>query len=619
MRLYLRILRYLSPYVAVFLGAVAASILFAALDAFSMALLIPFLAVLMTPEASTMGGLGGDGTLGRLLDATAGRFVAGASGPQEAVQALILLILAVFGIKNVFDFLKTYLAARVEQGVTRDLRNQVHDHLLELDLVFFGRTRIGQIVSRLTHDVELVRTLVTREINRGISAFFEVGAALALMLAVSPSLTLLSIAVLPGMVVIWGPMLKKLRRGDGRVLDLAGEVNARIQETFSGIRLVKASAAEEYERGRFHGLTARYFRTFLGTERVRALAAPVTEMVAALGTIVILWYGTRLVLVQGELTGPAFMGFVALSTKLYKPIKYLSKLPAMIQPGVIAGRRVFEFLDAPAEIRDLPGARAFPGVERDIAFDRVGFSYRRGQAVLEDVSLRVERGSMVAVVGPSGAGKSTLVDLLSRFFEVTSGSILVDGTDIRQFQVRSLREKMGIVSQETVLFHDTVRANIAYGMPKATGREIERASRAAHAHEFIEALPHGYDTVVGERGTELSGGQRQRLAIARAILRDPPILIFDEATSSLDTESERWVQRALGRLTEGRTVFVIAHRLSTVRQARSIVVLERGRIVESGYHDQLMEAGGLYRRLYEMQSGPQTPERPVPERFAVRG
>ncbi|MYH48933.1 MAG: ABC transporter ATP-binding protein, partial [Gammaproteobacteria bacterium] len=453
MRLYLRILRYLGPYVAVFLGAVAASILFAAFDAFSMVLLIPFLSVLMTPEAGASSGVG-DGMLGRLLDATAGRFVAGASGPQEAVQALILLILAVFAVKNVFDFLKTWLAARVEQGVTRDLRNQVHDHLLELDLVFFGRTRIGQIVSRLTHDVELVRTLFTREFMRGISAAFEVVAVVVLMVAVSPSLTLLSVAVLPGMVVIWGPMLKKLRREDGRVLDQAAEVNARIQETFSGIRLVKGSAAEDYERGRFHALTGRYFRTFLRTERVRALAAPVTEMVAALGTIVILWYGTRLVLVQGDLTGPAFMGFVALSTKLYRPVKYLSRLPAMIQPALVGGRRLFEYLDAPAAIRDRPDALPFPGVEREIVFDRVGFGYREGSPVLEDVSLVVERGTMVAVVGPSGAGKSTLVDLLSRFFEVSSGRILIDGTDIRRFQLRSLRAMMGIVSQETVLFHD---------------------------------------------------------------------------------------------------------------------------------------------------------------------
>ncbi len=617
MRLYLRILRYLGPYVGVFLGAVVASFLFAAFDAFSMVLLIPFLSILTTPGADASSGVG-EGMLDRLLDATAGRLVAGAREPQDAVQALILLILAVFAVKNVFDFLKTYLAARVEQGVTRDLRNQVHDHLLELDLAFFGRTRIGQIVSRLTHDVELVRTLFTREMMRAISAVFEVGAVAVLMVAVSPSLTLLAVAVLPGMVVIWGPMLRKLRREDGRVLDLAAEVNARIQETFSGIRLVKGSAAEDYERGRFRTLTGSYFAHFLRAERVRALAAPVTEMVAALGTIVVLWYGTRLVLVGSELTGAAFLGFVALSTKLYRPIKYLSKLPAMIQPAVVGGRRLFEYLDAPARIRDQPDAIPFTGVEREIAFERVGFAYREGRPVLEDVSLVVERGTMVAVVGPSGAGKSTLVDLLGRFLEVTSGRILIDGTDIRRFRLRSLRGMMGIVSQETVLFHDTVRANIAYGLPGAGAEEVENAARAAGAHEFIEALPDGYDTLVGERGTQLSGGQRQRLAIARAILRDPPILILDEATSALDAEAERRVRRALDRLREGRTVFVIAHRLSTVRDARAIFVLDGGRIVESGDHDRLMRAGGTYRRLHDMRSGSPAGVGRAPDAVAAR-
>ena len=313
------------------------------------------------------------------------------------------------------------------------------------------------------------------------------------------------------------------------------------------------------------------------------------------------------------------MGFVALSTKLYRPIKYLSRLPAMIQPAVVGGRRLFEFLDAPAEIRDRPDALPFPGVEREIVFDRVGFGYREGSPVLEDVSLVVERGTLVAVVGPSGAGKSTLVDLLSRFFEVTSGRILIDGTDIRRFRLRSLRERMGIVSQETVLFHDTVRANITYGLRGVGAREVEGAARAAEAHDFIGTLPEGYDTVIGERGAELSGGQRQRLAIARAILRDPPILILDEATSSLDTESERRVQRALDRLSEGRTVFVIAHRLSTVLGAHSIFVLNEGGVVEAGDHEQLMHAGGLYRRLYEMQSGSRGGSVWAPAAVAARG
>jgi subfamily B ATP-binding cassette protein MsbA len=324
-------------------------------------------------------------------------------------------------------------------------------------------------------------------------------------------------------------------------------------------------------------------------------------MLSAVGTVILLWFGARLVLVSGSLTGEEFIGFLALSLKLYSPVKYLAKFPALIQPGLVGAERIFEFLDAPVEIRDADGARPFPGLQEEIAFEGVRFEYRPGEPVLQDVSFRVRRGSVVALVGPSGAGKSTLLDLLGRFYEVSAGRITVDGADLREFSLRGLRGSLGIVSQETILFHDTVRANIAYGSPGASQEGIERAARAAYAHEFIVQLPQGYDTLVGERGTQLSGGQRQRLAIARAILRDPPILVFDEATSALDTESERVVQRAIERLLEGRTVFVIAHRLSTIQRAEQILVLDGGRIVERGTHQSLLLAGGLYRRLYELQ------------------
>jgi subfamily B ATP-binding cassette protein MsbA len=324
-------------------------------------------------------------------------------------------------------------------------------------------------------------------------------------------------------------------------------------------------------------------------------------MLAAVGTVILLWYGARLVFVGGELTGEAFIGFVALSTKLYAPVKYFSKLPANIQPGLVGAERVFEFLDTPIEIHDRPGARPFHGLRRELRFEGVSFEYRPGQAVLADVDLVVPRGSVVALVGPSGAGKSTLVDLLGRFYDPSAGRITADGVELSEFSIATLRASLGVVSQETVLFHDTVRANVAYGMPDASDADIERAGRAAYAHDFVSALPNGYDTVVGERGTQLSGGQRQRLAIARAILRDPPILVFDEATSALDNESERLVQAAIERLLEGRTVFVIAHRLSTVQRADQIVVLDRGRVVENGDHATLLAQGGLYRRLHDLQ------------------
>ena len=601
MKLYLRILGYLRPHGGVLAASTAATFVFAALDAFSLVLIIPFLQVLFGAPGPAVAEGSGAGRLGAVLDATVGRWVSLRGDPLVAVQGIILFILSVFIIKNLVDFLRSYLVARVEQGVTRDLRREVYDHLLELDLGFFGRTRMGQIVSRVVNDVEQLRTLVTRELSRVVSSSFEFIAAVSFMVVISWKLTVAAFLVIPLTMGIWGPLVRKLRLGDRRVLDLAGDVTSHIQETLSGIRLVKVSGAEGHERGRFRKLTEDYFRSFVRTERLRAMAAPLTEMLAAVGTVILLWYGARLVLLGGELTGEAFIGFVALSTKLYAPVKYFSKLPATIQPGLVGAERVFEFLDAPIEIRDRPGARPFQGLRSELRYEGVAFEYRPGQAVLSDIDLVVPRGSVVALVGPSGAGKSTLVDLLGRFHDPTAGRITVDGVELGEFSIATLRASMGVVSQDTVLFHDTVRANMAYGMKDVSDADIERAGRAAYAHDFVSALPQGYDTVVGERGTQLSGGQRQRLAIARAILRDPPILVFDEATSALDSESERLVQAAIEWLLRGRTVFVIAHRLSTVQRADQIVVLDGGRVVENGDHATLLAQGGLYRRFHDLQ------------------
>lgn len=593
-----RILGTLRGHVGTLVLAGGAMVAFAALDAFSLALLIPFLSTLF---GITGGGEGEPTRLDRLLDATLGRVVDLDGDPSAAIMGIIVFILVVMAVKNVFDFGRMYLLARVEQGVTRDLRNSVYDHLLRLDLAFFGQTPMGQILSRITHDVEQMRTLVAREITRGVGSLLEITALTAAMLMISWRLTLAAFLVVPLTMGIWGPLIGRLRRGDRRVLDQAADVTSHLQETLSGIRLVKTAAAESEERRRFQGLTDQYFRTFVRTERLRALAPPLTELLAAVGTVILLAYGSRLVLVTGEMQGAEFIGFLALSLRLYQPIKYLSKLPALVQPGLIGAERVFEFLDAPIEIRDSEGARPFTGVSDGIEYRDVSFAYRAGEPVLTDVSFTVPQGSVIALVGPSGSGKTTLVDLLARFYDVSDGAVLIDGVDVRQFEIATLRASLGIVSQETVLFHDTVRANIAYGTPGATMDQIERAARAAHAEEFIAQLPHGYETVVGERGTELSGGQRQRIAIARALLRDPPILIFDEATSALDTESERLVQGAVDRLMEGRTVFVIAHRLSTIKRADQILVVDRGRIVERGLHDALLSENGVYKRLYELQ------------------
>jgi len=580
--------------------AVVAAAAYAVLDASVYVLLIPFVEALFVSGGAVRVSSGN--TMQRLLDATVYRWVDLDGEPLVAIGRVIVLIVAVFFFKNLFAFSRAYLMARAEQGVNRDLRNAVYDHLVELDLGFFGRVRTGQIVSRLTTEIEQLRVLVTRELSRMVSAVFEFVVALAAMLLISWELTLAALVVIPAAMGVWGPLVRVLRRRDRRVLHLGGEVNAHLFETLSGIRMVKSASAEERERKRFRGLTGAYFRQFMRAELARSLAAPMTEMLAAAGTVVLLWYGARLV-VAGDVTGAQFVGFLGLSLKLYAPVKNVAKFPATAQPGLVAAERVFEFLDAPIEIEDGPHARALASFEQEIVFEGVSFRYADGQTALRDVSFTLPKGTVMALVGPSGAGKSTVADLLARFYDVTSGAIRVDGIDVREVRVRDLRSLLGIVSQETVLFHDTVRANIAYARPHASDEQVEGAARAAYAHDFITQMRDGYDTVVGERGVELSGGQRQRIAIARALLADPPILIFDEATSALDTESERLIQAATERLLEGRTVLVVAHRLSTVRRADRILVLEDGVVVECGDHASLLEMKGRYTRIHELQLG----------------
>ncbi|HSJ23189.1 MAG TPA: ABC transporter ATP-binding protein [Longimicrobiales bacterium] len=599
MRLYLRLLRYLAPYRLLLTGALLSALMFAALDTFSFVMLAPFVGTLF--RGGDIDFFGAGSQVGWLLDNTLGRLIPADAEPMHVLTVLSVAVFVVFMLKNVFDYLRHYLVAKLEQSVTRDLRNEVYEHALELDLRFYGRTRTGQIMNRLTSDTDLLRSLLTNNMATFITSVLQVIIAVYVLLITSWQLTLLALVVMPLTFVIWRHLLRPLRRGDRRVLEMGGEVASHLQETVSGVRQVKAAAAERFEAGRFRALTQGYFRAVVQTERVRALASPLSETMGALGTVLILWYGGRMVLVDGTIGADGFILFLALSLKLYQPAKWLSKFPSIVQPALAAADRIFGFLDTPVEIVDGPSLREFPGITREIRFDDVAFEYVTGEPVLRGISLSAQPGQVVALVGPSGAGKSTLIDLLARFYDPTAGSITIDGVDLREISPRSLRTHLGIVTQETVLFHDTVRSNIAYALPGASAEDVERAARAANAHEFIAQLPDGYDTVLGERGTRLSGGQRQRIAIARAILRDPPLLIFDEATSALDSQSERLVQEAVQRLLEGRTVFVIAHRLATVLDADQILVMEHGRIVQRGTHLELLEAGGLYRELYQLQ------------------
>ncbi len=488
MELYRRVLAYVLRYRWLIAATIGATVGFAIFDAFSMLMLIPFLNQLFgtSPLAIQSGQQHG---IQWLLDHTVGAFLDPGAPPQRVLIDVIAVILVVFLAKNVFDFLQQYLAARLEQRVTRHMRNEVYDHLLELDLGFFGRTRAGQIISRLTNDVDQLRMLVTRNIAKLTTSLFQILATLAASLMISFRLTVAAVIVMPAMFGIWGRMLRRLRTGDRRVLDLAGDVSSHLQESVAGIRLVKSFAAEPFESRRFRGLTQRYYRTYVRTEALRSLAGPVTEMMGAFGTVLLLWYGSRMVLVEHALDAATFITFLGLSMKLYAPVKWTSKFPSMIQPGLAAAERIFEFLDAPVRIRDRPDAREFSGEHGAIRFEDVSFRYEPEEPVLKEVSLEVARGEVVALVGPSGAGKTTVVDLLARFYDPVRGRITIDGVDLRDFSLRSLRSSLGIVTQETVLFHDTVRANIAYGRPDASQAAIERAARAAHAHEFVEQLP----------------------------------------------------------------------------------------------------------------------------------
>ncbi|HEX6042557.1 ABC transporter ATP-binding protein [Longimicrobium sp.] len=609
MNTYVRILRYVRPHAGLFGLAIGTMALWAALDAFSYTLLIPFLRVLFG-QGDALSGLDtflspDAGPVVRFLRGAVGWAIAGRD-PMDALRNVVLFLFVIYAVKNVAYYVSQVAISVVEGRVTRDMRNDIYSHLLRLGFPFFQRTRAGQIISRVTNDVEQMRSLVTSNLAKLLWESFQAVFALVIMIGLSWKLTVVAALFMPPMLGLWARLRKRLRRAVLRVLDAVGETASHIQETVSGVRLVKASGAEAWEEARFQKLTRGQYKAHVKNERWRKFFTPATEMITAVSILAMLWYGSWLVLREGSMIPEAFIGFLLFAGKLMSPVKFLAQFPATVQPGLAAAERAFELLDAPVEVFDQPGALPVEGFREAVRFEKVGFAYAPGTPVLEDIEMTIRPGEVVALVGPSGAGKSTMADLLPRFYDPTAGRITLDGRDLRTLKLKDVRALLGIVTQETILFHDTVRNNIAYGRNDASQAEVEAAARAANAHEFIGRLPEGYNTVLGEKGTRLSGGQRQRIAIARALLRNPPILILDEATSALDTESERLVQQAIEQLMDERTVLVIAHRLSTVRRADQILVLDAGRIVERGTHDELLAHGGLYRRLYDMQFGAET-------------
>jgi ATP-binding cassette, subfamily B, bacterial MsbA len=510
------------------------------------------------------------------------------------------LALSLALMRGGIGFIAGYLNDWIGQRVVTDLRNEVTAHLQRLDLTFFNRQRAGQIVSRVTADVTLVRSSVTDAVR---SIFQDTTTLIGLVVAAFVMdwvLAFLAMAVFPIAAIPLRVFSKQQRQNSRRQQEAAARLNAMLHENVQGNRVVKLFGQEGYEAGRLHDQDEKIFRLYMRSSRVRQI--PVTEVLAGLAVAGIIWYGGARVIADRNAAG-SFFAFLATVALLFEPFKKLVRTNYTIQQGIAGAERVFGLLDRTPRIVDRPGAVELRGIGQGIEFDGVSFEYEPGEPVLREIDLRIPVGKVVALVGMSGGGKSTLSDLIPRLYDVTRGRITVGGIDVRDLTLHSLRAHIAVVAQFTFLFNDTVRANIAYGATDASPDAIVAASRAANAHEFITALPKGYETPIGDLGVRLSGGQRQRLAIARAILKNAPILILDEATSALDTESEGLVREALERLMVHRTTLVVAHRLSTVRRADRIVVVAHGQIVESGTHEELLARGREYHKLYELQFG----------------
>jgi len=581
-------------------GTVASNVIAAALDVFSFTLLPLFLNALfgaqkLIPAASP-------GWINSAHERMVGAFLDPADR-LGSVETMMIAIIAIVALKNVFVWLAGQFGASLQENVTRDLRDGVFQHIQRLPLGWFQRTKTGQIISRVLSDTEQTKALITELVTRTLQNLAQIVGTIVILLSYSVRLTFVALVIAPLLTLALQPVLRRLRKGHRRLRGDYGEITSVLQEAVSGVRLVKSFRGEAYEDSRFTEASHRYSSGMVRITRIASLSQPMTELIGVSVAMMILWIGAREVLLggPGAMDSATLITFMIMVMRLLPPLKQLSQAPTTAQQSLASAERLFEVLDQPTEEQLDGGTRTVTELRDAIAFDEVSFSYG-DDPVLRDVSFVARRGEVVALVGASGAGKSTLVDLIPRFYEPTSGVIRLDGVDTREITLASLRGLTGIVSQDTVLFNDTVRSNIAYGaVGRFTDEQVAAAARAANAHGFITELPQGYETVLGERGTRLSGGQRQRLAIARALLTDPPILVLDEATSALDTESERLVQEAIDRLLAGRTVFVIAHRLSTVVHADLILVLERGEIVERGTHAELLALRGVYHRLHAAQ------------------
>jgi len=622
----IRILSYLRPYWKWMTGAMLCMVLFAVFSGASLGMILPlfdnvflrndtveeksdFLPALRENTGEAFSRLGSEilslhpgGVISAGGDVVEGfRDAFRESDPQQILIVIVLGLIFIVLLKNLFGFMQVFFLSRAEQGVVSDIRGSLYDQLLKLDMGFYTSARSGDVMARFTSDVGNMNWAITEMMMSVPRQFVLLLVYLTLALWASWRLALITLLVFPPAMLFILILSRRLRKKTHISQEKLSDFSALLQETVFGIRIVKAFSMEKFEGSRFKSILDVHRKTETSLQRERAFASPVTEIMGSIASGFIMWYGGSAILSGSSLSTGKFLVFLAAALSMMKPIKTISTANSRIQTGIASAERVFNLMDRVPAIRQPLNPLPFDSFNDTIEFRDVCFSYESGVPVLTDVSFSLEKGEIIALVGPSGGGKSTIADLIPRFYDPDSGSILIDGNDLRTVDLEGLRKNLGVVTQETVLFNDTVRNNIAYGEDNIPMEKVRLAAEVANALEFIEELPLGFSTIIGERGARLSGGQRQRLAIARAILKDPDLLIFDEATSALDTHSERQVQKAIDGLIEGRTSLIIAHRLSTITKATRVLYIDKGRVVESGTHPELLEMNGKYKLLYDMQ------------------